>query len=160
SPTSGDTSCADYPNTATAQATNSAEVTAHATTSVQCPGIHILKTADAATVSAGDPIGFTITVFNDGAGTATNVKIHDVLPSGPPGSGISWAISPAAPACSIAPGAPQVLNCSFGDMAPEVSHSVHITSATTFASCAEYPNTATASADNTGSVTASATTTV
>jgi uncharacterized repeat protein (TIGR01451 family) len=157
SPTSADTPCSDYKNIASAKADNNPVVTAQATTSVQCPGLHILKTADAATVNAGDPIGFTITVFNDGAGTATNVTVHDTLPSG---SGVTWSINPAEPGCSIAPGSPQVLTCSFGDMAPEVSHSVHVTSATTFASCALYPNTATASADNTGSVQASASTTV
>src|SRR5262249_22158011 len=74
-------------------------------------------------------------------------------------TGVSWSVSPAVPGCSIS-GSPQVLNCSFGDMAPEVSHSVHVTSATTSASCKEYPNTATASADNTKSVQATASTTV
>jgi uncharacterized repeat protein (TIGR01451 family) len=157
SPTTADTACVDYPNTATAQATNNPVVEAHATTSVQCPGLHITKTADAPTVNAGDPIGFMITVFNTGAGTATNVTINDTLPSG---SGVSWSISPAVPGCSIAPGSPQVLSCSFGDMAPEVSHAVHVTSNTTFASCAEYPNTATAGSDNTRPVQASASTTV
>ena len=30
--------------------------------------IHIVKTADAAQVNAGEPIGFTLTVYNDGSG--------------------------------------------------------------------------------------------
>ena len=41
SPTTGATPCAEYPNTATAQATNHPPVEANATTSVQCPGLQI-----------------------------------------------------------------------------------------------------------------------
>src|SRR5206468_2044923 len=57
-------SCKAYPNTATADGSNTSPVTASATTTVLCPGLKLLKTAEAATVSAGDPIGFTITVTN------------------------------------------------------------------------------------------------
>ena len=99
SPTTGATPCAAYPNTASAQATNNPQVQASATTSVQCPGLQIAKTADAASVSAGDPIGFTIKVSNTGAGTATGVTLSDPLPTG---TGISWSISPAQAGCSIA----------------------------------------------------------
>src|SRR6185369_9778357 len=60
-------SCQAYPNTASAQATNHAQVQAQATTTVTCaPSLQVTKTADAATVNAGDPIGFTITVTNNG----------------------------------------------------------------------------------------------
>ena len=49
----------------------------------------IVKTATTpTTVSAGDPVGFSITVTNSGAagtGTAKNVRISDPLPDG--GSG-------------------------------------------------------------------------
>jgi uncharacterized repeat protein (TIGR01451 family) len=51
----------------------------------------------------------------------------------------------------------QVLGCSFGDMAPGASASVHISSATTGGSAGSYENTATASATNASSVMASAT---
>jgi uncharacterized repeat protein (TIGR01451 family) len=154
SPTSGATPCAAYPNTASAQATNNPQVQASASTSVQCPGLQISKAADATSVSAGDPIGFTIVVSNTGAGTATGVTLNDPLPTG---SGISWSISPAKAGCSMG-GA--TLSCSFGNMAPGASNSVHVTSATVFASCGAYPNTATASATNSGSVEASASITV
>jgi uncharacterized repeat protein (TIGR01451 family) len=151
-------SCSTYPNTASAQATNNPPVQASASTSVQCPGLQITKTADAGTVSAGDPIGFTITVSNTGAGTAAGVTLSDPLPGGP---GVSWSISPAHAGCSIAGSAPnQTLNCAFGDMAPSSSTSVHVTSATANASCGAYPNTATATATNDGSEQASASITV
>jgi uncharacterized repeat protein (TIGR01451 family) len=157
-------SCAIYPNTATADATNAPELTASASTTVQCPALTLTKTADAATVSAGSQIGFTVTVSNSnaaGTGTATAVTLSDPLPAG---SGINWSINPAyaGPGTCSVTGAvgSQVLNCSFGNMAAGASASVHLTSATSFASCATYPNTATAHATNHANVTASASTTV
>src|SRR5579864_719955 len=48
----------------------------------QHPDLTITKVADSpTTVSAGDPIGYTITVHNDGPGTAANVKLSDTLPA-------------------------------------------------------------------------------
>jgi uncharacterized repeat protein (TIGR01451 family) len=123
---------------------------------VQCPSLHITKTADAATVSAGSAIGFTIGVSNSGPGTAKSVTISDALPTG---SGVSWSISPAVSGCSIS-GNPQSLSCTLGDMASGASVSVHVTSSTAFASCKAYANTAAAQATNHAQVTASATTTV
>jgi hypothetical protein len=125
------------------------------------PVLTITKTADAVSVPAGNPIGFTITVSNASPGTATSVTVSDPLPAGP---GISWSISPAYSGpgtCSISGAAPtQVLNCALGDMATGGSASVHIQSATTAASPGTYKNTATASSTNTPSVSASATITV
>ena len=40
------------------------------------------KTADAAIVNAGDPIGFTVTVANSGPGLAKDVTLSDPLPAG------------------------------------------------------------------------------
>ena len=154
SPTTSATPCQEYPNTATASATNHAPVQASATESVQCPGLNISKAADAPSVNAGDPIGFTITVSNTGAGTATGVTLNDPLPTG---AGVSWSINPPNAACNINN---NTLSCNFGDMAPGASATVHVTSATTFASCQDYPNTATASETNGGSVESSASITV
>ena len=148
-------------NTATASATNAPSVSASATIVVQAPGLTITKTADATPVSAGTAIGFTVTVSNSaatGTGVATGVTLNDPLPGGP---GINWSISPAyggPGTCSItgAVGS-QTLVCSFGNLAPGASVSVHITSATTTASAGSYLNTATASATNAPSVSASAT---
>ena len=51
--------------------------------------IHILKTADAATVSVGENIGFTMTVWNSGDGNARGVTLSDQLPANP---GLSWSV--------------------------------------------------------------------
>jgi uncharacterized repeat protein (TIGR01451 family) len=120
-----------------------------ATVDVQCPNMTLTKTADNATVNAGDQIGFTITATNGnapGTGTATGVVINDPLPAG---SGVDWSIDPAvAPAnCSIngAVGN-QTLNCTAVDLAPGQSEAVHIISGTDKSSCQAYPNVATLTA--------------
>ena len=100
-------------------------------------------------MNTGDAIGFVITVSNadnENTGTAHNVKLDDPLPAG---GGVDWHIDTAPAGCSIggAVGS-QVLHCNLGDMAPGDSESVHIVSATTAASGGNYPNTATATADN------------
>lgn len=121
------------------------------------PSLEILKTADAASVSAGSNIGFTVTVGNQGPGVANNVTLSDPLPAG---DGVNWAIDPAYSgpgSCSITGNPPaETLSCSFGNMEAGASASVHVQSATTAASCGEYPNTATADADNFEPVQASA----
>lgn len=152
--TSGTTasSCAVYPNTATASATNqtSGNVQASASTTVQCPNVSVTKTPDHAIVNAGDPIGFTVVVSNSGAagtGTATNVTLSDPLPAG---SGIDWSIDTQdASACTVsgAVGSQQV-NCTIGTMAPGATYTFHVTSATAFASCSQYTNTASVSVGN------------
>src|SRR5262249_26230407 len=136
-------SCAVYNNSATVSASNNGPVPpATASTTVQCPTLTITKTPDASSVSAGQDIGFTITVHNGGAGTAKSVTLNDPLPTG---TGITWSIDPANAACNIAN---NTLSCSFGDLAPGASASVHVKSPTNFASCATYPNTASAQATN------------
>lgn len=118
------------------------------------PSLRIDKVADAASVEAGDPIGFAIEVRNDGPGTATGVTLSDPLPVG---TGIAWSIDPANPDCSLAAG---TLTCAFGDLAAGESRSVHVSSPTAAQSCGTYPNTATAQAVNHGPVSAGASTTV
>jgi uncharacterized repeat protein (TIGR01451 family) len=120
------------------------------------PALTIQKTADAATVTAGGTIGFTITVTNGGPGTATNVVINDALPAG---TGINWVENPDKAECSIS-GTPQTLTCTIGSLASGASFSVHVESPTTAGSCGTYPNTATASADNHPTVQAQASITV
>ena len=41
----------------------------------------VAKTFDAASVSAGDPIGYTVTISNTGAGTAAGVNLTDRCPA-------------------------------------------------------------------------------
>jgi uncharacterized repeat protein (TIGR01451 family) len=125
------------------------------------PTLAISKTADAASVSAGSNIGFTITVTNTGEGVAENVTLSDPLPAG---TGVNWDIVPAYAGpgtCSITGNPPtETLNCSFGNLASGASASVHVQSATTFDSCKEYVNVATAQATNFTPIQAQASTTV
>ncbi|MER5207999.1 hypothetical protein [Streptomyces sp. NPDC002825] len=154
-------SCGAYPNTATATARNGPPVSASASTTVVCPPpspeLSLGKTADAASVSAGDPIGFTVTTHN-GGGDATGVTVTDPLPAGP---GISWTMDPVDEACTlVGQTGSQTLSCSYPDLPAGASRSVHVQSLTVFASCGRYGNTATVTGDNTGSARATADTTV
>ena len=126
------------PTRATADSSNGDPVSDTGTVVVQCPDISVEKTADAASVSAGDPIGFTITVTNAGPGAATGVTVTDTLPTNP---GVNWSIGAgSAPGCAITLG---VLSCDFGTLAAEATRTVHISSPTTAQSCATINNTAT-----------------
>jgi uncharacterized repeat protein (TIGR01451 family) len=141
---------------------NNPPVDSTAGVTVLAPGLNVLKQADADSVPSGSNIGFTITATNAGPGIAAAVTINDPLPGAP---GVSWSISPAYSGpgtCAITANASgaQTLSCSFGDMAVNATTSVHISSATTAASCTTFPNTVTGSASNQGDVTASATTSV
>jgi uncharacterized repeat protein (TIGR01451 family) len=121
------------------------------------PVLTMTKTADRATVGASDQIGFTITVTNDGTGTANSVTLSDPLPDG---TANGWSFHPdygGPGTCSISgPVDDQELDCSFGDLAADASATVHVVAKTYFEDCDEYDNTATASADNAPSVQATA----
>jgi uncharacterized repeat protein (TIGR01451 family) len=152
-------SCAVYPNVATLTSSNAPTLQANASTTVLCPNVSLVKTADAATVNAGEQVGFTVTASNSGGGTAVGVLINDPLPSG---TGVSWSISPATAGCSIT-GAPpaQVLTCGPVDLAPDAHLTVHVISQTTEVSCGAYDNTASVTVVNEPNVPGdSATTTV
>jgi uncharacterized repeat protein (TIGR01451 family) len=147
-----------FNDSATGQCTDADE-----TVTIVAPDVTLTKTADAATVSAGGQIGFTITASNSnaqGTGAAGGVVIDDPLPAG---SGVDWSIDPAvAPAgCSIsgAVGA-QTLHCTAVDLAPGDSETVHVISGTDTSSCQAYPNTATLTATNSPQLQATDTTTV
>jgi uncharacterized repeat protein (TIGR01451 family) len=143
--------CGPLTNTATVAADNEgsdqSDNTSTATITVNCPSIHITKSPDQGTVSAGDPIGFTITVTNSGAGSASGVTVTDTLPTDP---GLNWAIDAANSdaGCSITAG---TLTCNFGSLAPGASKHVHITSSTTAATCGTVDNTASVTTSNDGS---------
>ncbi len=138
------TSCATYDNTASVGTSNAGSDSDDASTQVICPDLKVVKTADDASVSAGEDIGFTITVSNIGHGTAADVMLTDTLPSD---SGLSWSIDggTGAASCSIDQG---VLSCDFGSLAYNVSKTVHITSPTTGESCGTIENTASVSGSN------------
>jgi uncharacterized repeat protein (TIGR01451 family) len=126
---------------------------------VKGAAIHILKTADKAQVNAGDPIGFTLTVWNDGDGAAHGVKLSDPLPVKP---GLVWTIDAQGAGwnntCVIASG---TLTCGGADgvtvpagtTQTASTFTVHITSPTTGATGGDCPETGVV--DNTGSVTTS-----
>uniref|UniRef100_Q02BD5 Conserved repeat domain n=1 Tax=Solibacter usitatus (strain Ellin6076) TaxID=234267 RepID=Q02BD5_SOLUE len=126
--------------------------------------LSITTVGDAATVSAGSAIGYTISVQNSsvaGTGAASAAALSDALPAG---TGINWTISPAyngPGTCAITGGAGnQILACSFGTMSAGAGGAVHIVSATSVSNCAAYTNTATATASNAGAVQATGTVTV
>jgi uncharacterized repeat protein (TIGR01451 family) len=138
--------CTSYDNTATAHSTNAPDAQDSASIDCTKPGLSVTKTADAATVDAGEDIGFTVTVANGGPGTADNVTLDDPLPAG---TATAWSIDKGPAQCSIS-GAlgSQSLSCTAVDLANGDSYSVHITASTSFADCATYDNTATAHASN------------
>jgi uncharacterized repeat protein (TIGR01451 family) len=147
------TECATYPNIADAHSDNDGNPTANATIVCQPANLGLTKTADATPVNAGDQIGFTLTLTNNGTGTAKNVTLHDPLPSGS-GSGLTWTMSPATAGCTVVS---NVLNCSFGDLASGAVRTVHLIAQTSKTECATYPNIADAHSDNDGNPTANAT---
>src|SRR5207245_1310753 len=134
-----------------------------ASEAVLCAQIKVTKTADAASVSAGSPIGFTVTVSNLGTGTATGVTLTDSLPGGNAGTPVTWSIdtttgNPSAFALSGAPGSQSLALASQPiSMLAGASLTVHITAPTDASSCgATYNNTANVTTTNDGSSQASA----
>jgi uncharacterized repeat protein (TIGR01451 family) len=131
---------------------------------VLAPAIHIVKTADATSVMAGDQIGFTLTVSNSGAGAAYGVNVSDLLPTN---DGLDWTIKDqgagwgdGASQCAIVSG---TLTCGgqdgvtvpAGTTQDNSTFTVHIISPTTLktgvASCDE----GTGNVNNSGHVTTS-----
>jgi uncharacterized repeat protein (TIGR01451 family) len=121
---------------------------------VNAAEIHIVKTADAAAVNVGSPIGFTMTVYNTGSGEAHGVTLSDTLPTN---AGLSWSIAGQGSgwngSCAIAAGK---LTCGpvtvpAGTTQAASTFTVHITSPTTGATGGDCPNTGVV--DNTGNVT-------
>src|SRR5690242_11044016 len=143
-------------NTGDVTTTNAGSGDASASTCVAAPAIHIVKTADAAQVNAGSPIGFTLTVYNDGSGAAHGVTLSDTLPTN---AGLSWSIASQGAgwngSCAIAAGK---LTCGpvtvpAGTTKAASTFTVHITSPTTGATGGDCPTSGVV--NNTGSVTTS-----
>jgi uncharacterized repeat protein (TIGR01451 family) len=158
--------CSTYDNTASVTTSNDGSDTASASIVCRPASLLVTKTADAAAVVAGAPIGFTVTISNQGTGAASGVSLSDALPAGNSASPVVWAI-----AADSVNGAAFALAGSAGSqtlslagqpvsLAAGASLSVHVTAATTSANCAVYPNTANLSSSNDGSPSASASETV
>jgi uncharacterized repeat protein (TIGR01451 family) len=105
---------------------------------VVAPDVDVTKTADAATITAGQTAGFTVKVYNEGAGTAYGVTLNDPLPAGD-GNDINWKIDPNVDNPSAfqitGPVGAQVLqlNPTSITLAANASLSVHITGVTSTA---------------------------
>ena len=94
---------------------------AEATIIVECPGLNIVKTADADEVVAGEEASFTITVWNAGPGTAFGVELHDDLPAGLPWDvEVLQGTADCNIASSLALGSDEQrsIDCDLGDLAP------------------------------------------
>jgi uncharacterized repeat protein (TIGR01451 family) len=118
------------------------------------PLLRIAKSADAAVVAPGDPIGFTIAVRNDGTATASGVTIQDAIPAVPDAT---WSIDggDASAECSLTGTS---LSCTLAPLAPGQVRTVHVSSTpTSVRSCGTYTNVAEASAVNAATVQARAT---
>jgi uncharacterized repeat protein (TIGR01451 family) len=145
--------CGVLSNTATVGATNEpvsaqGNNSSTATITVQCPDISITKVAADDSVSAGDSVGFTISIHTAGPGVAHDVTINDPLPDD---AGLSWTIDPATTGCTITLG---TLHCDLGNLASGATVTVHIVSPTTAATCGDFTNIATGDASNDDPVTA------
>ncbi|MEW6225853.1 MAG: hypothetical protein AB1627_14610, partial [Chloroflexota bacterium] len=117
--------------------------------------IDLTKTADAASVSAGSQIGFTLTIASNGPGTAFGVKVTDTLPAN---AGLSWSIDAAntTGTWAISNGILSFGGANGVTMAAGTSFHVHLVSPTTAASCGPVDNTGDATTTNDGTDSASA----
>jgi uncharacterized repeat protein (TIGR01451 family) len=146
--------CGTYDNTASFTTTNDGSGNAEAIESCQVPVVSITKTADhnGTPVTAGDQVGFVVTISNAGPGTATGVTVDDPLPAG-----VTWSIDAANsdPGWSIN-GSNHLV---FGpaSMAANTSKHVHIVATTDATHCGTYNNTASFTTTNDGSGSAGAT---
>jgi uncharacterized repeat protein (TIGR01451 family) len=142
---------------ATNEGTNRADNSDSASIVVNCGAINIKKTANpAGPVTAGSPIGFTIEVWNSGAGDVTSATVTDTLPTN---AGTSWTVGGAgSSACSVNGG---VLTCNFGTIkSTDTTKTVTLSSPTTPATCGLVSNTARVTTGNDGNASSTATVTV
>jgi uncharacterized repeat protein (TIGR01451 family) len=126
------------------------------------PKLSMTKVADNAVRSAGEQIGFTITLANSASGgNATGLTITDQFPQI---AGLNWSLAPGAPGnCSIAGLAPAqkpLTSFSVGRARGAPPFSVHVISPTTRASCSAFNNIASTPGGNGSPTSASALVTI
>ena len=103
------------------------------------PDVSVVKTNDpGGVVQNGDSITYTLSVSNDGTGTAIDVHLADQLPAGVTFAG-------ATTGCGEAAG---LVTCALGDIGAGASVSVHITVTVDEGSCGPIANDAHVSASN------------
>ena len=154
--------CGSIDNTASAASTNDGTDSDPGNIDVLCPQIRVEKTPDeneqnagANDVNAGDAATFTITVHNDGTGTANGVNLFDDLP------GAGWSVVAAdttLAACAVTDPADgehaakgEILTCGPDTIGAGLSKKVTVTRTTANpADCGEMNNTASATASNAG----------
>ena len=74
--------------------------------------VHILKSPNSGSASAGTDISFTMSWTNEGEGSATGVVVSDTLPTG---GGLNWSISGSTGTGSVCTlSAAEVLTCNIG----------------------------------------------
>ena len=141
--TTTNASCPKVDNTGTVTADDDVDDTNDsdsASVDVACTSadVEIVKTASKSTVAAGDPFTYTLKVSSIGTGTATNVKVTDVIPS-------SLVIGTLPAGCSAAG---QTVTCNVGDLPSGQDATFQIPVTTAPASCPSVDNTGTVTADN------------
>ena len=137
--------CPTMNNTATAKGSNTAAASDGSRITCLQPVLSVAKTPEGGVVTAGDVATFTITVTNDGPGTARNVVITDPLPAG---ALLTWQTSTSG--CTITgSGAAQTLSCSVASLADNASFTATVSAVTGVGTCATMTNTATAKGSNT-----------
>ena len=144
-------------NTATVNAANEPanqqNESSSATIVLQNVDVDVSKTADQATITAGQMAGFTIRIYNQGCVDATGLTLSDALPEGA-GNDILWRIDP-----NLASGEFFALSGPLGqqqlELAPGVTTlqpgaliSVHIIGQTTVNDVGALSNTSTVNASN------------
>jgi len=119
--------CGTLPNTANVSADNedpadTGDNSASDFIVVDCPDVHVAKTATNTPISAGQTASFTITTSNAGPGTAFNVVMTDTLP------GTGWVENPDNPNCAIVAAANDLLTCTYASLAEGASDAVTVES--------------------------------
>jgi uncharacterized repeat protein (TIGR01451 family) len=116
-----------FTNTATGVAGNAAQVTATATTTLNCPALTIAKTPNAGTLTPPGNASFTIVVTNTGAGKAFDVALTDQLLAD-----LTWTVTPGYTGwttCAI--NGTQLLTCNLATLNAGASASVTVTAPVT-----------------------------
>jgi uncharacterized repeat protein (TIGR01451 family) len=143
--------CGPYSNTASVASENGGSARDSASLTLLCPGVNIVKDADADLVDADGAIGYTLEVSNAGPGEAKDVVVTDVLPGS-----FAWGVDtagselPEGAECTVTDG---VLACHLGDIAAGdgVAAAIHILAQTSVPTgdsgtgqCGPYSNVASA----------------